>query len=549
MMRVAFLIGVAVVLPWPSFAADVAASGTIESVTVFPQGAAIARRVAVALPAGDSTVVLSDLPAETEIDSLTVSGAADQPIAIGSVETRAVPAGEENDPARKVLLDRIEGLEDRIAAIGDAVAALEGRRDFIGRLAASLPDGFSKALAVRGAGVESWAAASQAIGDDLARVADGIRALKLEERGLAADLDKARAALDDLPPPADHIEARIALAAGAAASGVLTVGYRVPSARWVPAYDASLDTGGDGGAPKLVLVRRAEVTQASGEDWTNVALTLSTARPAGGTAAPEPQPFLVGLAPDYESGYGDALSAPAAAPPPMPESVARAEAADKPVTMVEAAADFGDFRAEYRVPGAVSVDSGVGARALRIASESVAVALEVRAAPAIDPTAFLHGRFKVAAGAPLLAGRVALFRDGTYVGNGAVAFSNPGREVVLGFGIDDRVRVTRTALDRETGSSGILSSRTVDTRRFRITVENLHRQPMTVTVTDVVPYAEDERIKVERLDEATPPTAADVDDRRGVVAWTWLYGAGESRDILNAYRVSWPADESVVLPD
>ena len=60
--------------------------------------------------------------------------------------------------------------QDRVAAIGDAVAALESRRDFIGRLAASLPEGFSKALAVRGAGVESWAAASQAIGDDLAPV-------------------------------------------------------------------------------------------------------------------------------------------------------------------------------------------------------------------------------------------------------------------------------------------------------------------------------------------------------------------------------------------
>lgn len=550
MLRLALLIGIAAMVPLPAEAGDITAESTIESVTVFPQGAGITRRVPVSLPAGDSTVILADLPAETEIDSLTVSGTADQAIAIGSVETRTAPAGEESDPRREELLDRIERIEDRITAIGDRVAALEGRRDFIGRLAETLPEGFSRALVARGAGIESWTAASAAIGDDLARVAEAIQALRIEERKLNADLDKARTALDALPPPRDQIEARIALAADAAAEAMLTVSYRVPSARWAPAYDAELSTGDDGGAPRLVLVRRAEVTQATGEDWAGVALTLSTARPAGGTAAPEPEPFLVAFAPDYDSlSAGDRAAGAVAPAAPMPESAAEAGEPGKPVAMVEAAVDFGDFQASYRVPGAVTVESGVGARALRIASETVEAALEVRASPALVPSAFLHARFAAPGEAPLLAGRVALFRDGTFVGSGAIDFTNPGRNIVLGFGLDDRVRVTRTPLDRETGSTGLLSARTTDTRRFRITVENLHKQAMTVTVYDRVPYAEDERITVERLPEATAPTAADVDDRRGVLAWSYLYQPGESRDIENAYRVSWPADESVVLAD
>ena len=549
MLRVALFIGIAAMVPLPAEAGDVTAESTIESVTVFPQGAGITRRVPVSLTAGDSTVILADLPAETEIDSLTVSGTADQAIAIGSVVTRPVPAGEESDPRRKELVDQIERIEDRITAIGDRVAALEGRRDFIGRLAETLPEGFSRALVARGAGIESWTAASAAIGDDLAKVAEAIQALKIEERQLNTDLDKARTALDELPPPRDHVEARIALAADGAAEAVLTVSYRVPSARWVPAYDAELATGDAGGASRLVLVRRAEVTQATGEDWAGVALTLSTARPAGGAAAPEPEPFLVSFAPDYDTFSRDGRPAGVAAPAPMAESAAEAGEADKPVTMLEAAVDFGDFQASYRVPGAVSVESGVGARALRVASETVEAALEVRASPALVPSAFLHARFAAPAEAPLLAGRVALFRDGAFVGSGAIAFTNPGRDIVLGFGLDDRVRVTRTSLDRETGSTGLLSARTTDTRRFRITVENLHKQAMTVIVYDRVPYAEDERITVERLPEATPPTAADVDDRRGVLAWSYLYQPGESRDIENAYQVSWPADESVVLAD
>ena len=52
-----------------------------------------------------------------------------------------------------------------------------------------------------------------------------------------------------------------------------------------PFYDARLSTGSKQQAPKLQLVRRAAIQQRSGEVWENVALALSTAQPAAGTAA------------------------------------------------------------------------------------------------------------------------------------------------------------------------------------------------------------------------------------------------------------------------
>ena len=106
------------------------------------------------------------------------------------------------------------------------------------------------------------------------------------------------------------------------------------------------------------------------------------------------------------------------------------------------------------MPGLVSVASGVGARGLRIASEAAEAALEVRAVPALSVSSSLHARLIAPAGAPLLGGRVSLFRDGTYVGGGKIGFTNAGAKLDLGFGADDRVKVTRTALVRETGETG-----------------------------------------------------------------------------------------------
>ncbi len=49
--------------------------------------------------------------------------------------------------------------------------------------------------------------------------------------------------------------------------------------------------------------------------------------------------------------------------------------------------------------------------------------LLVRAAPSLDATAFLEANFKHAEDAPLLPGRIAIYRDGVYVGRGQMAMT------------------------------------------------------------------------------------------------------------------------------
>jgi uncharacterized protein (TIGR02231 family) len=396
------------------------------------------------------------------------------------------------------------------------------------------------------------------VGTGLTEVADAVRAASIEERGLDRQLDVQKQALANLPAPAEHKEVRIAVSAQAAGRASLSVTYRVASATWKPTYDAELETGdnatGDGGgAPSLTLVRRAAVTQATGEDWSGVHLALSTARTEGGTEAPDLQPTLVSL---YDA---DQYNATEAAPPPAPatrafdqtaESDAVGGMAAKPATVIEAAADFGDFHAEYNVPGAVSVASGKGARSLQLGSETLAPTLGVKTAPAVAETAYLTASFASLSGAPLLAGPVALFRDGSFVGNGTIAFSEAGKTIDLGFGADDLVHVTRATLTEQTGQHGfIVNARKTDQRGYKITVENLHSRPIEITVLDRIPHAEDQAVSVKRAGGATAPTVTNVDDKRGVLAWTYTYDAGQSRDIVNAYEVSWPADRDIVTMD
>jgi len=527
-------------------AADLPLGSRITAVTVHPQGAAVLREAAFSVPPGVSVLVADDLPADMVADSLRVEGMAAGGVTIRSVETRAAKADADADPARAAIEAEIEALRDRLGALDDKRAALDLRVKFIDRLAESVPQGLAKGMA-EGKSIGDWVQTAEGLGLEREKIDQQRAAIAIDRRGIEKTLATRQAALDDLPVAAPKLEARIELLANQAATGKLTLGYRTQSAGWSPAYDISLALGESAAEPKLELVRRAELHQETGEDWSGVALTLSTTRPAEGTQPPGLGESVVRFAPRFaqdEARESMALARPAPVPPARSKMEAAGGAADG-IFQAEAVADFGDFRAEYRITDPVTVASGEGSRSVRIATEKLAPTLEVRAVPAVSDAAYLTARFRNTSGAPYVGGQAVLYRDGAFAGTVPLAFTAPNAELTLGFGIDDKVAVTRTTLERKTGERGLISSEKTDERRYRIQVENRHARPIAIVVLDQLPVSEAKTITVQALPEATPPTARAVDGRRGVVAWGYDYAAGETKEITHAFAISWPADQDV----
>ena len=387
---------------------DLKLPSKIDSVTVYPLGATVVRTASITLPAGPSIVVLDDLPLELEADSLKVDGSADQVLAIASVETSIVPADENTDPARVAIEDEIEGIDDKLAAIADRIGALEGRKHFLEALIEATPDGFGKALAEGTGNIEQWASAAATIGTGLAAVADEMRAARLEERALNRQRDEREKALAELPEPREHRAVSISLAANAATTGSLSISYRTPSARWLPSYDAHLTTGDAGAEPSLAIVRRAEVTQDTGESWNGVQLTLSTAQTLGGTAAPDLSPYLVSLYdPDEYLRQESADQGDGAADSKCCQRRSRgdqcgwARGGTKARAVHRSGSEFRRLPRRIQSPRAVSVESGEGARSLQIATEKSTPKLEVRAVPLLSdtrlPAGGVHARRRRAA--------------------------------------------------------------------------------------------------------------------------------------------------------
>lgn len=529
----------------PLHAANLDAASQVDAVTVYPDGASVTRVITLDLPAGDNTLIANDFPMGLDPSSLRVEGEAGGRLTIGAIDARPP---QPVTPANLPEIDkRIEALRDQREDLQGIITSAEARRKFAERFAEAAPVGIGEKGEARP--VSEWRAAFSAVGDEVAAADTAIRDAARKQRDI--DREIARLEADRAAKPPSKLEVRIELASAAAIRATLRVTYAVRNARWTPLYDARLDTGARDRKPAIELVRRAEITQLTGEDWSNVALVVSTVRVARGGHAPDlnslivqypqpPRPKVSGLM--YDSAQPRSALAPAPVSQPAEEHLSK-QAEER-----DAVAEVSAFQATFKIPGRVSVVANEGAKSLRISTATITPDLAVRAVPVIDPTAFLEASFVQADDAPLLPGQVSIYRDGIFVGRSRMATAAKDETVRLGFGADDKVKIERAVVKRNEGSAGlIVTTSKTDERAFKTTVRNGHDFPIKVAIQDQLPVSENDDIVVEMLPSSTPATTTNLRDRRGVLEWAFEAKAGEVRDVNFAWRMRWPKDKGVVM--
>ncbi|MFT3730154.1 MAG: mucoidy inhibitor MuiA family protein [Hyphomicrobium sp.] len=541
-----------------AFADQVPAPSTVDAVTVFLSGAEVTRLAKAHVDKGENTIVVNDLPASAVPGSIRVEGRATGKLEIGSVDTAQKllqhAESEAADAQRKVLEDKIQTLKDQRKTVEAQAHAAKTQQKLIANLAQ---------LPTRPAPQSGTATPTDDWTKILALIVQGTTdasklALDAEQKTREIDrqISDANTLLSSLAPArTEQTEVRIHVIAQSPLDVDLSIHYQVPDAEWSPLYDARLVTGTKTEPPKLSLDRRAAITQRSGEDWSGVAMQLSTARPSDGSSSPDIDTQFV----DFEAPPKPVA---AAAPPPPPAPVLMekraaapalggaadtAEAPLEPAPIEETAAQIksAPFEATFEVPGRVTVAATGEPKRVLLSTDDSEPALSCRSVPKIDTNAYLYAKVKVAKGAPLLPGTAYLFRDGTFVGTGNLPLLRPGEDHDLGFGVDDQVKVKHAVLEDVRGETGIISTSHVDSRNFQVNVKNMHERPIDVTILDRVPVARNDDIKVEIVGRVMP-TTQNVDDKRGVIAFSARLEPDEEKIFEYGYRVSWPTTKSIV---
>lgn len=522
-------------------ASDLRATSRVDAVTVYRDRARVTRVARLDLPAGPSRVILSGLPLGLEEDSLRAAGKGGGRVGIFGISATRATGADAIDARAREARARVEALEDEDKALEDRGAAARARLALVDSLRSTWSEDRARNLALRPVAVREWA--------DLAAWADAERsgALKAgrlverERRALARRLEEARAADAEVRARGGTTTTTLVFELEAERAGPfeLSFSYVVSAAGWRPVWDARLDPD----AARLELAFYGTLWQATGEDWSDVALSVSTAQPARGLEVPRLDPAFLACArpPRAEEAAGGArprkLAAPAA-----PALEARRDRADQverlaeePVARVEA----GLLAATFVAPRRETLDGAGHPRKIALARFPLAAEVTRTTAPRAEAAAFLTARAVNETGFPLLPGEVGVYVGDEFAGKAALPFTPAGGDLSLAFGRDDRVLVERRVLERRHETQGILSREDLWRYHVRIVLENRHATPVGVKLIDLVPVSRDEQIAVTVLDGSTPPTRDDP-DRPGVREHDLTLAPKERKVVELGYRVSFP---------
>ncbi|MFZ5444135.1 MAG: DUF4139 domain-containing protein [Myxococcota bacterium] len=293
-----------------------AVDAPVTQVTVFTNQARVVRTAQLTLT-GSQALEFPPLKDSADVSSIRVEarGAEVERVDI----ERIAPEKLRTDEAKRVLgeLDKVDQELERLSL---ERAALTAQREGLERLSPAVPEGDPLKAPPRLTSA-GWAQGSQFQAEQLGRLQqrlrEGERATKKLTEQRAKLLEEAR----KLGNPQTTAGWRVVAELRGSGAATVSLSYLVHQAQWTPTWDLQLQP--DTNTVSLSLA--ALVSQASGEDWTNSALQLSTAIPSHAAQLPKLATWKIGVA-DRFIPTPTPLFSPVSPPPPeRPLATVRSE--------------------------------------------------------------------------------------------------------------------------------------------------------------------------------------------------------------------------------
>jgi uncharacterized protein (TIGR02231 family) len=526
---------------------------TISAVTVYTDRAVVTRTATVELAAGTTELVFANLPQALNERSLQVSGR-------GTAQALILDVSAKQTYVDFTPNARVKELEDLLKGYGKQVRGLDDRTNLLNAQQASL-DRMETAF---------FAAPTKDVPrPDLAQFTNSLNYLTEQKGKLAterASLDEskeelqnkintAQNQLNELRGSGGKAFKTVTVRVSAPATGSLDVAlsYTVPGASWAPSYDARvLST-----ERAVALGYFGIVRQNTGEDWKNVLLTLSTARPGLGGAAPVLgvwnldvfNPIALRQKAEMEGRQNMMVMAKSAREVMAPAAMAVGGMADKAVQpeeidaeMANATIEAGATSASFKIAVASSIPSDNSPQKVPVTSVKLTTNPEYNTVPKRLATAYLTAKVYNNSEFPLLAGAMNVFLDGTFVATSSLRTVMPGEKFDLALGADEGISVKHKRVTRFAEDTGLTNSGRRITYEYLITIQNNKKTAERVLVTDQVPLSKNEKVVV----KVSAPDAKDVKPTdEGLLKWSLDLKPGEKRELTVKFAVEFDKEVNV----
>ncbi len=562
-------------------------NGRVTNVTLYRNQAMVTRTVTIQPGESVAEVVVGDLPEQVVPDSLFAEGNEQVEVRAVQYRTRAVGESPREDVRAK---------EAEILAVDDQIAMNNKEMEIAQRQLVYL-DSLEGFVAPTATGDLSRGLLNAEALQQITRFSfeqrDAISKRQIElgrsSRDLASQKELLSRQLAELTRGATKTvrEAVLYVATTAQDAQEVRLNYLVNGCGWSPTYTIRAENNLD----KARIDYNGLIYQMSGEDWKDVAITLSTASPGLSAAGPGLAPLRVTLrgtdpaiqqqsvdetaqagqlqrivskqkqavaenrnAIEFKAQYESNWTINDAA-----NELACTTLFGNATAATELQAQLDEFVDEpslsYRLATRVTLPSRNNRQMIRIVSTELPGEFYYVATPVLTNQVFREAQLVNNSSEDLLGGPIMVYLDDKFVGRGEISTVARGQSFVVGFGADPQLRSRRELANKSEGING--GNRELKFE-YRLAVENFKETKMRLRVFDRMPSpAEGAKIRISG-NKYSPELSTDADYRRiehpeGLLRWDLDIDANASGDkalaIDYGFTVEYDRNYVVALPE
>jgi uncharacterized protein (TIGR02231 family) len=522
----------------------------VVAVAVYTNKALVTRRGVVGLSGHEQDLIVSQLPVTLDTESVRVRGNGNVAVRLLGVNVEKIYTTESVVARVSQLHQQIEQLEAQKRQFQAQMDALALQSRFIEGLREKTEDQFSISLARKSISLSETLDLLNFLGSQYTEYAISTEDYKSQQWELEKQLEVLYASLKqtESPSPQESFNLTVGIETAGTGEFELEVSYVVNRASWKPLYDIRVDSK----SKNVNLGYLAQITQNTGEDWTNVNLTLSTAKLGSGTLPPKPQPWYIDI-PQPPTNLRRARRFAAAPMAPQSRSFEfeednfSGEIEELENKIIEADVITAKVSQEgnvvtFNLDGNGNIPSDGAPHKTTIFQDDYPCSFSYIAMPRLVSFAYLQAKVKNNSnGATLLPGKANVFRDNIFVGTSQLENTVPGEEFKLNLGIDESVKIKRDLIEREVDKRFIGNLRKI-TYGYRLQVSNLLDTEAKLETIEQLPVSRNEQIKV-RLNRTNPQIQL---GEMGTLQWNLTLAPQETQEIYYQFTVEHPPQLAVM---
>ncbi|MBU8897444.1 mucoidy inhibitor MuiA family protein [Corallococcus sp. M34] len=502
----------------------------VSQVTLLEDRALVERRGEVTLAPGAQRLVIEGLPRVAVDRSLQarLSGGVVSQARLRRV-TRPQPPEAER-ALRTEVERRVATLREEQARRAADVQRLVVKQGLLQSARADVYRAIAEQTGVGDAHPVTWREQLGLAREQLDAVEAQLREARQREEAATHELNQAQNAAAQALQPEPKMDTLAELEVNHPTGGATTVtlSYLVPCAAWRPAYRATLRSTENG--EQVTVECEAVVWQHTGEDWKDVGLTFSTARPTLGATPPR-------LAEDWlwlrDKSEREKRVVDVSVREEVIQTTGEATHSRKPDTLP--GMDDGGEALTLAAPHPAQVLSNGEPHRIPLMLFTAPARSELVACPEQSPLVHRVARFENVGPSVLLAGPVDLVRSSGYVGRAQLKFTGRNEHVKLGFGSEDALRIARQV--EETEETRMLTSRRTRTHKVKLFVSNMGARPEALALEERIPVSEVAAVEVALVKDSaqTAPTRVSAE---GIVRFELKAEPRSQQTLSFSYTVS-----------